>query len=135
MGQTSAEWEESLKEIGYHVVVDEWTERHGKHRNNHQPQFHQVSPLHHMDSIMEEAFFRIVVQIEAIDSEQEDKHRWSQIQVDMLEAEQHAEPEAAPQVLFKSGSIKHKHQEAIHHSIVLEMDMINNEKSWRENKT
>jgi len=70
--------------------------------------------------------------IQAIHSEQPEKVRWRQVQVDVLEAQQYREEGAARK---KSGRLASEHDRedeyAVQEAVVLEVDVVDDQQAWR----
>lgn len=124
MCQASAERKESLEKVWYFVVIHEWTESHRENGNNDGAQFEKICPANKTDCIVEKALFGVILKVQSVRTQQEDKHGRRQVQIDVLEAKKYTEPEAAPQELLLARIGNHQHKKPIHHAVVLEMNMI-----------
>lgn len=89
---------------------------------------------HHADSELnntQESRAKNVLRIQAVGAEEVDEVGQREVKVDMLEAEQSSKQEATGEKLLASQN-KRENQDAVHESIILEVDMVDDEEARRE---
>lgn len=123
MAQTSWEREEPIFQLEQLIPIDEWTKCYSKHTDDTQTKFEDISKSGSKDRL----------RVKAVSSQQVDKVGQRQIEMNVFHAEQYGKSDAAVEERrLLSCEYDRQDQNPVHEAIVLEMDVIDDQKAGRQ---
>lgn len=120
MAQSPREREKPIFQLK--KLIGKWTKSNCEDAHHADPKLNNI----------QESRVKNVPWIQAVGAEEVDEIGQREVKVNMLEAKQSSKQEATSEELLLASQNKRENQDAVHESIVLEVDMVDDEEAGRE---